>query len=378
MCAAFAAAEYGVRAYVSGKHGRGREQADVIPDRWAAFRNSANYDRTGVHHNSQGFRRDSDISLDKPAGTVRIFLLGGSAAYGAETVYPEIDDHWRIDNHQTIDFFLEQKLNAMYPEKRWEVINAAVKGYRLHQDLARIQSVLLRYRPDAIVLIDGVNDMSGLIDAGPRYDPYAETPLGEEFEDLTNPHSFRSLRVMLATWLYRNSVLFRVLRDRAIGSVRMQYRERRQKAEPVPEQFELTSDEQQRVTEIAGQIGYYRHAVRQIHRVLALDGIEDIFVLQPALRLTKKIFAGSEARLAEYDRAVAGRIEIAAYRELYPEIAKQLSEDRDGYRFLDFTHELDGMTTQAFTDYCHLTPDANRAIADRLFEEIKSTRLQRR
>src|SRR5262249_543133 len=151
------------------------------------------------------------------------------------------------------DYFLEQKLNAAFRGKHWEVINAAVKGYRLHQDLARIQSLLLHYQPDGIVLIDGVNDMSGLLEAKGRYDPYAETPLGEEFEDLTNPNSFRSLRVMLSTWLSRNSVMYRILRDRAIRKTRAENRDGRSRAEPVPSQFELTPSEQMQFQAVAGR-----------------------------------------------------------------------------------------------------------------------------
>ncbi len=373
VCVVIGIAEYATRAYVSATRGRGREQASILFDRWSAFRISPNFDRTGVHHNAQGFRRDQDVAVEKPANTERIFLIGGSVAYGAESVYPEIAKPVQVGNHETIDYYLEQRLNAARPEKHWEVINAAVSGFTLNEDLARILAVLLHYRPDAVILLDGVNDLSQLIKGGPHYDPYAAAPLGEEFDDLTNPHGARALGFMLSTWLSRNSVMFRILDDRARRRANLHYRQDRDHG-PVPAGLrlsDLTAEERERYRIIEDQIDVYRHMVRQIHRILSLDGIEDIFLLQPTLRVSKKALMGPEPRLAEYDRRVAGRVEMYAYENLYPVIAKQLSTDDAGYTFVDLTGVFDGMNVQTFTDYCHLTPAGNQAIAERVFQAIK-------
>lgn len=374
----FAVAEYSARWYVSAKRGRGREQAEEIIDRWSAFRTSPNFDRVGVHHNPQGFRRDTSVPLEKPPGTTRVFLLGASVAYGAETIYPEIDARWKISNHETIDYYLEQDLNATHPSTHWEVINAAVSGFQLHEDLARILSVLLRYKPDAVILLDGVNDLSQLIRSGPDYDPYAQTALAEQFNDLTDPHGLPSLATMLSTWLVRNSVLFRALHDRAEHRAHRRYRQERIAGPLAPgvNFDDLSPVDQQRYRTIAAQADSYRHAVRQIHRILALDGIDDLFVLQPTLRLSKKPLAEIETRLAEYDRSVAGKLELYAYESLYPAIAGQLTEDApaEGYRFLNLIDVFDHESAQTFTDYCHLTPMGNRLIAEAIFERLRKDR----
>jgi len=378
VCAIFAIAEYAARWYVSAKRGRGREQAEEIIDRWSAFRTTPNFDRLGVHHNAQGFRRDTDIPLEKPSGTTRIFILGGSVAYGAETVYPEIDSRWKISNHETIDYYLEQRLNAAFPATRWEVINAAVSGFQLHEDLARILSLLLRYKPDQVILLDGVNDLSQLVRSGADFDAYAQTALAEQFNDLTDPHGLPALETMISTWLVRNSVLFRALHDRAEHRSHLRYR-RERIAGPVPVGIRLTdlsAADQQRYQAIASQAGYYRHAVRQIHRVLALDGIDDFFLLQPTLRLTRKPLTEVESRLAAYDRSVAGRLEMYSYETLYPVIAAQLADDSrtEGFHFEDLTNVFDQTTVQTFTDYCHLTPAGNRTLADAIFGIISRRR----
>jgi hypothetical protein len=86
--------------------------------------------------------------------------------------------------------------------------------------------------------------------------------------------------------------------------------------------------------------------------------------------LTGKPLVDREPQLADYDRAVAGRLEFYAFETLYPLIAKQLTQDAatEGYNFLDLTPVFDSMSVQSFTDYCHLTPAGNQAAAEKIFE----------
>ena len=46
-------------------------------------------DTRGVTHNAQGFRRTEDVSATKPSGTYRVFLMGGSTAYGLRVTVSE-------------------------------------------------------------------------------------------------------------------------------------------------------------------------------------------------------------------------------------------------------------------------------------------------
>jgi hypothetical protein len=183
---------------------------------------------------------------------------------------------------------------------------------------------------------------------------------------------------MISTWLVRNSVLFRALHDRAGHRAHLRYR-RERIAGSVRADLKLTDlspTDQQRYQVIASNAGYYRHAVRQIHRVLALDGIDAFFLLQPTLRVTRKPLTEIESRLGDYDRAVAGKLEIYAYQTLYPAIASQLTDDShiEGYRFLNLRDVFNHTSVQTFTDYCHLTPDGNRVIAGAIFEGFSALR----
>src|SRR5262245_57610505 len=80
----FAILEIGAYAYLRAFRGYdGVHLLSIEFDPYKNHRLTPNFDDTrGVHHNAQGFRRNDDTPLVKPAGTVRIFLMGGSTGYG--------------------------------------------------------------------------------------------------------------------------------------------------------------------------------------------------------------------------------------------------------------------------------------------------------
>jgi lysophospholipase L1-like esterase len=380
VCAALALAEFTARKIESARYPGRRESLDRQLDRWTAFRNTPGFARPGVHHAAEGFRRDHEVSVEKPPGDVRVFLLGGSVAYGAETVYPEIDNRWNIGDHETIDYYLERELNAAFPSKHWEVINAATKSYRLHQDLARILATVLRYKPDFVILLDGENDLGQLLSVSANDDPYQRTAMREEFNDLTNPQSPRSLSVMLSTWLGNNSALYRAIREAMLERFRRRAVVDRARAPAVAKELhleDLSLNQEAQYRNTVNGLRSYRHVVRQIHSLLSLDGVRDLFALQPELRLTRKPLVDREPQLAAYDRAVVGRLQVFGFETLYPLLAKQLAADAEseGYGFLDMTSVFDQVPVQTFTDYCHLTPAGNRVIAHALLEFMRKGKL---
>jgi len=360
VCAVFGLAEYAVRRYA----GPPDKQTELMLDRWSAFRNHPAYNGNGVKLNAAGFRRDRDIPLEKPQGTIRIFLLGASVAYGGETLYPEIDDRWRIGNRQTIDYDLEQRLNSAFPNHRWEVINAAVKGYFVNQDLALYLSAVRRYHPDHLVLLDGVNDVFAMLRSPDAYDGYDLAGLGEEFSGLTDPSSM-SLRLMSSVWLLDHSALYRLIRERLARTSQLRARRERVRAGLRG----MTADEERRYQSAAGRIGEFMRPVRQIQSLAALEGTKTLLVLQPQIAVTHKQLTGIEAQLLEYWSKVDGPLYTHGFQTLYPLLADELSDGAktQGYRFLDLTGVFDNMNVQTFTDYCHLTPDGNRAVADAIF-----------
>jgi lysophospholipase L1-like esterase len=101
------------------------------------------------------------IQLPKPAGTIRIAVLGDSVAWGSH-----------LGPDQTIPRQLEGSLqaNPVRPGERYEVLNAAVPGYDIHQSLAMYRERVLAYDPDVVLYLFAVNDfvVSDFLEANGR------------------------------------------------------------------------------------------------------------------------------------------------------------------------------------------------------------------
>src|SRR5579863_817532 len=96
VVAILGAMEYAIRVIQARRLGPKAMQANSYMDRWTAWRNAPGYERIGVHHNTQGFRHDSDVAVAKPPNTVRIFFSGGSAAYGSDGLFKAQDPDWAL------------------------------------------------------------------------------------------------------------------------------------------------------------------------------------------------------------------------------------------------------------------------------------------
>src|SRR5262245_21550088 len=93
-------------AYIYLRVARGYDGQHLMQYEFDPYKNilpTRNYvDTRGIRHNSVGFRRSSEVSRAKPAGTIRIFLMGGSTAYGLGGQWANIQrDYAVIRNDQT-------------------------------------------------------------------------------------------------------------------------------------------------------------------------------------------------------------------------------------------------------------------------------------
>src|SRR5205085_11898336 len=89
---------------------------------------------------------------------------------------------------------------------------------------ASIESRILRYRPDYVVLMDGYNDFINLfhaaeIGAQAEFDVYENTFGADEFNALANPRSTRSIFVFANTWVSTNSALAGAIERHIPGAV---------------------------------------------------------------------------------------------------------------------------------------------------------------
>jgi lysophospholipase L1-like esterase len=369
--------EFGVRAIQARRLGPKAILPNAYMDRWTAWRNSPNWSRIDIHHNAQGFRHDTDLAA-KPPGTVRIFFGGGSAAYGCEGLFQSLDPDWqRLYNRDLIDAYLEKILRRRHPERQWEVINVATNEFRMHQHLALFYTTLLRYQPDLIVFMDGHNDLSGLISSTTYpYDPYAETPHGQEFEATVYPHTLRDWFFVNAQWLRNASAVFRVLQAKVLAARREQaFGVAPDAGQPVhsPVRLEdLTPALQQRARENIGKDVYYAQMAERLYAAAAHEKIEIMFAMQPELILSQKPATPAETRFADHYRNISGRYVTYLYENMRPDVSRQMaaSAARNGYTYTDLVDTFRQVKEKTFTDYCHLTPKGNDLIAERLYQAM--------
>ncbi len=131
--------------------------------------------------NEQGFRDRNTVPLIKPKDEIRIFLLGGSTAFGygnssnSTTISAQLEKRLqeRLQQQQTspqlyksdllpVDQAQRQKNLAKPPKIKagnYRVINAGVPGYASGNELAQLALQILKYKPDLIVVLDGYVDL---------------------------------------------------------------------------------------------------------------------------------------------------------------------------------------------------------------------------
>ena len=104
-----------------------------------------------VDINTRGLR-GPETTYEKPASTIRILNVGDSVAMG-----------WGVHQEKTYGKQLEMLLNEKAGDgQHYEVINAAVPGWNLENELAYLQAEGLEYQPDLILLdLTIVNDIYG-------------------------------------------------------------------------------------------------------------------------------------------------------------------------------------------------------------------------
>ena len=101
-----------------------------------------------VNINSLGFRGD-EFEKNKPDNTFRIFLLGGSQIFGTGAT----------SDNTTIPGYLQKYFDRNEESFAIEVINAGLKGIDSRKELLLLQNMILDFRPDLVIVYDGLNDL---------------------------------------------------------------------------------------------------------------------------------------------------------------------------------------------------------------------------
>lgn len=329
-----------------------------------------NYVNTrGIHHNSQGFRRLTEVRLQKPPGTYRIFLLGGSTAYGTGGLWPHLQhDYAYLNDSQTIAAYLERHLAAALPGKNVEVINAAIPSTWTHHHLIYLNQTILRYDPDMVLFLDGFNDFFFFDESHDQFSSYSYK---EHSYVIMGDPTLYSLAYMDSWWLFRKS---------AFANVTMKaLRTLKQLLAPKPDRTPLDVEKS-----LAGLKHVFPRSALTMQRRLGLilrdEGVTAVFLLQPLLILERdhKPMPPIERQLFDFNVSSYLPNYEAFMHSAVPYIRDQEeSMARDvGAHFIDLTGIYARVPEQIYTDYCHLTPFGNallaRYVGQRIMPVIKA------
>lgn len=333
-------------------------------DPYKNVRNTPGFvDTRGVlRHNSQGFREDSAIRKEAPEDTYRIFLMGGSTAYGTGGLWTHIQSKHRVlSNHETIDHYLERILDQAVDRVDVQVVNAAIPSMWTHHHLIYLNQEILEYDPDMVLFLDGFNDF---FFHDPDHDQFSDYAYRERSRVIMGPPTTYSLVYSIGWWLFRESTFFHAL-FRGGRQLKLMLQGK-------PEQTPMQVDQALRDFRSV----FKKNALEMIERTALLlenEGVKGVFMLQPMLILE------GDRDLTPVEREMF-RFHIESYRPGSEEYMKRAVKTirrlepatvRDyGGKFIDLTDIYEGVSGQIFTDYCHLTPRGNRILAKTVASEI--------
>lgn len=326
--------------------------------------------------NNAGFREPRDIAKEKPANEYRVFLTGGSTAFGMGSVGEAASamNNYSIEYRETISHVLEMILNATAPieGKTIKVYNTAVWGHAYQHLLMRYMTKLRDYSPDLVISLDGANELPMISKLTPDWNYFREGQFHNILEEVFS-YNGPGLSSYLTLWFKNNSYLVtlfwngRDIFQELNKDIHMQ--------RGLSEKFGVDPFANLSVEEKSKRVDRNIAAVVRVmedyHAALQNDGIPHIIALQPWFYLSRKEKSEKEQILDSLSgyRTYYGVPSDKIY-QLYLERARQ-SAEKTNYFLVDFSDYFDDVTEWVFTDWCHLTPGANFLLAKELANLVK-------
>jgi hypothetical protein len=276
--------------------------------------------------NSWQFRSRKEVAMPKPQGVYRIFVTGGSTAYGSGA--PSQD--------RIIGQYLENLLNAEITPStkvRYEVFTLANPAWTSTHERIIIENRLSELAPDMVVSFSGNNDVHW---AGAGREVFwVRTYADQHYWDLLNAA--------------RKIAGFHPMTDVIAGPL------------PVTPASVATRLEKN---------------VRLSAMTLAMKGARYVYVLQPAIAITSKPLSTREQKLRT--RLLSPALENFA--KSYQEMKSRLeSIHGDQFLYLDQSDAFAGLTAsdEIFLDSYHFGDRGNAIVAKKIADGIRSTLTQR-
>lgn len=284
----------------------------------------------GQHHNafinSLQCRSDKEITRPKPPGTFRIFIVGGSTAYGSGA----------SSQDKTIGSYLNSILEkelAPATKYNYEVFTLATPSWASTQERIIIENRLLDLQPDLVISFSGNNDVH---------------------------------------WgsLGRNVLWFRTYQEEFNWHV-LDWASKEFQRKPMTD---IVTNESHPIAPSLVAERLVRN-VRMSAFALSLTNVRYVYCLQPTLALTKKPLDEAEhhnlVTLATIDHTITGS---NYFSQCYGLMDSQLSAIKlDNFVYVNLTDVFDTQKTpdRLFLDCYHFGDKGNAMIARGLFDRLQ-------
>ncbi len=335
--------------------------------------------------NEQGFRMEQAIALPKPKDEVRIFVLGGSTAFGqmsssnqatfANQLETRFNQQVATQKNNSAKFrpdvlpyYADELAKAMalpprIRESRYRVINAAVPGYASSNELAQLTQQILAYKPDYVVIVDGYADL--LL---PSTQEGADIPGIEGMLENASGHFTAALSEQWKSWLNQSylvkSIQYWLLRPQdALTPL-------------IPPDAGGATISQRLPTdteELSRRVSRYRSNLEQIARLTTSAKIPLIVALQPEITSRTNTLTQREKRiLSQLGLSYSQQVK-SGYGGLQQSIAQVKQAFPQGVTTLNLYDAAASLKDDAFHDPIHLTDKGNEAIANKLYESMTNS-----
>lgn len=362
-------------------------ELNALRDPLLGYRLAGNQQSNFWQINDSGFRDEEAVPSTKAAGEIRIFVLGGSTAFGqlssnnqttfASKLETRLNDQVAQQRANPAQFQPSalpfradqvQKALALPPRIRdgqYRVVNAAVPGYASGNELAMLTQRVAAYNPDFVVVMGGYADLML-----PSADRGSDVPGLEQYLTGESQSFGAQLSEQTRAWFDQ---LYMVQGIKRYGLQRQQAEPRL--AEPLnlyaPTLDATLSDRLPAdQAELDQRIDRYGRHMRQMVSWAAANQKRLIIGIEPEIssRKPESLTPEESAILAELDNAYleqmrAGFAGLAA-------VANQAKTQSANAQVLNFYPLYEDFAGQAFQSPAGLTDEAYTLISDRLYEAI--------
>ncbi len=335
--------------------------------------------------NEQGFRANQPVAQTKSKDEVRIFVLGGSTAFGQmsssnqSTFADQLETRLnkQVATQKTsptkfrpdvLPYYADELAKAMtlpprIRDSRYRVINAAVPGYASSNELSQLALQVLSYKPDFIVVLDGYADL--LL---PSTQEGADIPGIESLLDNSFGHFTAALSERFKNWISQSflikSVQYWVLRPQ--DSLKLL-------VPPAMDDDNLSQKLSDNGDELDRRVSRYRNNLEQMVRLTSAAKIPIVLALQPEItnRDVNTLAPREKKILEQVGQPYTERVKVG-YSKLQQAIAQVKQQFPQGVATLDL-YEGTNFQGESFYDTVHLTDAGNAAIANRLYDTIATS-----